>query len=69
MTSHSLFHKLDSLPPILKEQAISFIDSLVVKSQESKYQPKPKPVFGCMKGKITLSSDFDEPLDEFKDYM
>jgi hypothetical protein len=25
--------------------------------------------FGCLSGKISLSSDFDEPLDDFKDYM
>ena len=25
--------------------------------------------FGFFKGKITLSEDFDEPLDEFKGYM
>ena len=28
-----------------------------------------KPVFGCLKGQIWMSDDFDEPLDEFKDYM
>ena len=27
----------------------------------------PKP--GCMKGKIWMSEDFDEPLDDFKEYM
>jgi hypothetical protein len=25
--------------------------------------------FGCLRGKISLSPDFDEPLDDFKDYM
>ncbi|MBK1815790.1 DUF2281 domain-containing protein [Luteolibacter yonseiensis] len=24
--------------------------------------------FGCLAGKISLSPDFDEPLDDFKDY-
>ena len=27
----------------------------------------PKP--GCMKGKIWMSEDFDEPLYDFKEYM
>jgi len=27
------------------------------------------PVFGCLKGQIQMSDDFDEPLDDFKDYM
>jgi len=25
--------------------------------------------FGCLKGKIRLSEDFDAPLEDFKDYM
>ena len=25
--------------------------------------------FGCLKGKISMSADFDEPLEDFKDYM
>jgi hypothetical protein len=25
-----------------------------------------KPTFGCLAGKISLASDFDEPLDDFK---
>lgn len=25
--------------------------------------------FGCLKGKIHMSPDFDEPLEDFKDYM
>jgi len=25
--------------------------------------------FGCLKGQIKMSDDFDEPLEDFKDYM
>ena len=25
--------------------------------------------FGCLRGKITMEADFDEPLEDFKDYM
>ncbi len=25
--------------------------------------------FGCLRGKIFLSPDFDEPLEDFKEYM
>lgn len=25
--------------------------------------------FGCLHGKITIAADFDEPLEDFKDYM
>ena len=27
------------------------------------------PVFGCAKGQFKISDDFDEPLEEFRDYM
>jgi len=25
--------------------------------------------FGCLRGKISMSPGFDEPLEDFKDYM
>lgn len=25
--------------------------------------------FGCLRGRITMSADFDEPLEDFKEYM
>ncbi|GBU20343.1 hypothetical protein R80B4_00219 [Fibrobacteres bacterium R8-0-B4] len=31
--------------------------------------PFGTPVFGCLKGQIWMSDDFDAPLEEFKDYM
>ena len=31
--------------------------------------PRPRPRFGALKGKILLAPDFDEPLDDFRDYM
>ncbi len=35
---------------------------------EKKYAPT-KRSFGLAKGKIHLSDDFDEPLEDLKDYM
>lgn len=31
-------------------------------------QPKRLPLFGSDKGKISITDDFDEPLEDFKDY-
>jgi hypothetical protein len=28
-----------------------------------------KPVFGCAKGQFRMAEDFDEPLEDFKEYM
>ena len=46
---------------------------------EVKLKPKPRylldpdtskvPVFGCMKDSIEIPPDFDEPLEELKEYM
>ena len=32
-------------------------------------EPKKVPVFGCAKGQFKMAADFDEPLEDFKDYM
>ncbi|MCL2133920.1 MAG: DUF2281 domain-containing protein [Bacteroidales bacterium] len=32
-------------------------------------EPKKIPVFGCAKGQFKMEPDFDEPLEDFKDYM
>jgi hypothetical protein len=66
MSSLSLYTKLESLPKALKAEVSDFIDFLFEKSRKKK---KPVPKFGSAKGKIKLSPDFDEPLDDFKDYM
>lgn len=74
MASLSLYTKLETLPPALKEEAKNFIEYLVDKTKKGKKEPNSKqnnniPSFGSLKGKIHLSDDFDAPLDEFKDYM
>ncbi len=30
---------------------------------------KPQPTFGSARGLITIADDFDEPLEDFKEYM
>lgn len=32
-------------------------------------QTRPYPKFGSAKGLINMSDDFDEPLDDFQEYM
>jgi hypothetical protein len=51
----------------LKSELNDFIDFLLSKS--NKRNNKKQPKFGSGKGKIYVSSDFDEPLDDFKEYM
>lgn len=68
MTDVKLYSKLSSLPKHLKEEVADFIDFLDSKKRKSKLRKK-KRVFGYAKGAIFISHDFDEPLDEFKEYM
>lgn len=67
MTNTSLKIEINSLPKALREEVADFVEFLKTKSQtKSKLKTRE---FGFAKGKIKLSSDFDEPLDEFKNYM
>ena len=62
----TLHTKLESLPPDLKKEVNDFVDFLLSKSKPVAKKPAK---FGSAKGKIKMSADFDEPLDDFKDYM
>ena len=42
---------------------------LITWIQASVTKRRPNPVFGCAKGEVFLSNDFDEPLDDFLEYM
>jgi hypothetical protein len=41
----------------------------VVIPQEQEFKVKRETMFGCMKGKMSVPDDFDEPLEEFEEYM
>ena len=62
----TLNSKLKSLPPDLKKEVNDFVDFLLSKHKIAANKPAK---FGSAKGKIKMSADFDEPLDDFKDYM
>jgi len=54
----------------MKAEVKDFIEFLEQKvKKEKKQQDKPKPKFGSAKGMFVMHDDFDEPLEDFKDYM
>jgi len=59
--------EINSLPKKLRDEVADFVAFLKTKSK-SKSKLKIRE-FGFAKGKIELSSDFDEPLEEFQSYM
>jgi flagellar biosynthesis regulator FlaF len=67
MTNTSLKLEINSLPKELRAEVADFVEFLKKKSR-TKTKLKSRE-FGFAKGKIKLSEDFDEPLDEFKNYI
>ncbi len=53
----------------LKQELLSFLDYLLVKQNLDEKPNKRIPKFGCAKGTFKMSDDFDEPLEDFKEYM
>ncbi|WP_353722511.1 DUF2281 domain-containing protein [Dyadobacter sp. 676] len=69
MSDVELLKKVSELPENLKEELDSYIDFLLQKHAEADLSKKPLK-FGMMKDTfIMVSDDFDEPLDDFKEYM
>ena len=66
MSDLQLYTEIAALPVELKKEVSDFVAFLKNKSKASKKIKERK--FGYSKGFFTLSDDFDEPLDEFKDY-
>ena len=62
-----LYTKLSALPENLKSEVGDFIDFLTTKAK--KEQQKVKPKFGSGKDMFIMKPDFDQPLDDFKEYM
>jgi Protein of unknown function (DUF2281) len=70
MDNAILFNKLEVLPEHLKSEVSDFIDFLISKAtREPQPENNPKPKFGSGKGMFVMHDDFDEPLDDFKEYM
>lgn len=62
-----LYSKLAALPDNLKMEVDDFIDFLITKNERQ--FKRNKPTFGSGKGIFVIKPGFDEPLEDFKDYM
>jgi prevent-host-death family protein len=63
-------HLSDLIEAAIKEEEIVIMknDQPMVKLVPIS-QVRPRPQFGSAKGLITMSEDFDKPIEDFKDYM
>jgi hypothetical protein len=69
MSDLSLYLKISLLPDSLKSEINDYIDFLREKKLKKKVTSQKHPKAGCMKGTFKMSPDFDEPLEDFKEYM
>ncbi|MCX6156018.1 MAG: DUF2281 domain-containing protein [Candidatus Kapabacteria bacterium] len=67
MNSTLTYSRFSSLPHSLRNEANNYIEFLVLKHNKNNRKKHPKA--GCMKGIFTIQPDFNEPLEDFKDYM
>jgi hypothetical protein len=64
----SKIQQLNSEP--LKQELLFFLDYLLSKQNtKSTTTAKKIPRFGYAKGTFKMADDFDEPLEDFVDYM
>jgi Protein of unknown function (DUF2281) len=69
-TDTTLFTKIIGLSPSLKEDVIKYIEYLLYKEQSTaKPKLKKTPKAGFSTVGFVMASDFDAPLEDFKDYM
>jgi hypothetical protein len=67
MTDIHLYQQISSLPKDLKKEVEDFIAFLKSKTKPVKKIKERK--FGYAKDFFKVSPDFDEPLEDFKEYM
>jgi hypothetical protein len=66
MDSSLAVTQFSMLPDNLKQEVADFIAFLSMKNKTKQKKPRK---FGAAKGMFVMSPDFDEPLEDFKDYM
>lgn len=77
METLDLHRSIDQLPPELQHKVADYVAYL--RFQQTHQNPasltaeeirrRREAGFGALKGKIRMADDFDEPLDDFKEYM
>lgn len=68
MKSTELYEKLNTLPEHLQKEVEDFVDFLKSKNDQKISHPQERKA-GLAKGLIHMKEDFNEPLEDFKEYM
>ena len=65
-----MHYHLPQLPIEIRKQVEDYIEFLMKKYITKTSSTNPRLyAFGLYEGKISISDDFDDPLEDFKDYM
>jgi hypothetical protein len=67
MTDIQLYTKISTLPQSIQKEIVDYMEFLIQKHKHLGTKIHPKA--GCMKGVFKMNPDFNEPLDDFKEYM
>ena len=63
----NIYNKILSLQKDLKAEVLHFAEFLKLKTTPAKAITERE--FGCAKNAFIIKSDFDEPLEDFKEYI
>lgn len=73
MTEQLLIQEIHTLPENLKQEVLHFVQSLKqkqnIQTENSQPQKKRERKFGGAKGMFKMTEAFDEPLEDFAEYM
>jgi hypothetical protein len=70
MHNETIITMLNDLPEEFKQEVFNFVEYLTLKYQKQNTEKSRKvSKFGSCKGLFIVPDDFDEPLEDFKEYM
>lgn len=74
MVQPALLEKLEDLSEDLQSEVLQYVELLLQAKQVSqpiqsaeRLEPKPQHGYGSWEGKMIMSDDFDEPIEDFTD--
>ena len=70
MSDNNILFEINQLPDNLKQEALHYIIFLKKEYlQSNNAKSTDNRIFGRVRGKYQLAPDFDEPLEDFREYM
>lgn len=69
MDTTQILEKIKLIPTNYQQEVVDFIDFILEKKVKKTHNPLKKRPLGLLKGKMKMSASFDEPLDDFNNYI